>query len=350
MSKKHLFVPCLGLMLALTLALPNVLVGQSGATTRVATTVAQGQKSKVEGFVEERNADSFVLRLANGATMQVKLSGETEVTEKKSNIFRGAKKYDVTQIVRGLSVQVEGTGDHDGAVLAKKIKFTDTDFKTAQTVETRVNPVEGRVGTAESRLATSEENARKLSGQIDELGAVANAAQGGAKAAQTTADQAVAGVGVANQRIAATNERIGALDDYEAMKSITIQFKSGSATLTKEAEEALTELASQAKTQKGFVIEVAGFASSDGNELFNKQLSDRRARAVMEYLAVNHDIPLRRMITPLGYGETHPVADNKTRQGRQDNRRAEVKILVNKGIIPAASGDGSGGQPNNNNQ
>ena len=72
-----------------------------------------------------------------------------------------------------------------------------------------------------------------------------------------------------------------------------------------------------------------------------RSLSERRARVVMEYLAVNHDIPLRRMITPLGYGESHPVADNTTRQGRQDNRRAEVKILVNKGLLPAASGDSS---------
>ncbi len=339
MSRNRLRQSWLGMLVVLTLSLPILIAAQTADTARLAVTVAPNEKRKVDGFVEDRTADSFVLRLANGATMQVKLTGETEVVEKKKNFVRDAKKYDMAQVVRGLSVQVEGSGDHEGALLAKKIRFTNDDFKTAQTVETRVNPVEGRVGTAESRLAAGENNARKMSGQIDELGAVANAAQGGAKAAQVTADQAVAGVGAANQRISATNDRIGALDDYEAMKSITIQFKSGSSTLTKEAQEALDELAGQAKTQKGFVIEVAGFASSDGNEAFNKMLSERRARSVMEYLAVNHDIPLRRIITPLGYGETHPVADNTTRQGRQDNRRAEVKILVNKGIIPAASAD-----------
>jgi outer membrane protein OmpA-like peptidoglycan-associated protein len=242
-------------------------------------------------------------------------------------------------------MEVEGVGDQGGALIAKKIRFTDTEFKTAQTVETRVTPVEGRVGTAETRLASGEENAKKMSGQIDELSSVANAAQGGAKAAQTTADQAVAGVSAANERISATNDRIGSLDDYEPMKSVSVQFKVGSSTLTKEAQASLDELAEQAKTQKGFVIEVAGFASSDGNEAVNKHLSERRAHAVMDYLAVNHDIPLRRIITPLGYGETHPVADNKTRQGRQDNRRAEVKILVNKGIIPAASASKSGDSP-----
>jgi len=348
MLRNHLRQSWLGAVVALTLTLPILIAAQAADTTRSAASVAANEKRKVDGFVEERTADSFVLRLANGSSMQVKLTNETEIREKKSNFFRGAKKYDITQIVRGLGMEVEGVGDQGGALLAKKIRFTDNNLKVAQTVETRVTPVEGRVGTAETRLASGEENAKKMSGQIDELSSVANSAQGGAKAAQTTADQAVAGVGAANERISATNERIGALDDYEAMKSVSIQFKGGSATLTKEAQEALDELAGQAKTQKGFVIEVAGFASADGNEAFNKQLSERRAHAVMDYLAVNHDIPMRRMVTPLGYGETHPVSDNKTRQGREDNRRAEVKILVNKGIIPAASAPKSGDSPSAN--
>jgi outer membrane protein OmpA-like peptidoglycan-associated protein len=307
--------------------------------------VAPGEKRKVEGIVEERSADSFVLRLANGATMQVKLSGETEVVERKRNFLRDPKRYDMAGIVRGLDLQVEGSGDYSGALLARKIRFTNDDYRTAQSIETRVIPVEGRIGAAESRLSAGEENAKKLSGQLDELDAVANAARGGAKAAQETADQAVAGVGEANQRISATNERITSLDDFEAMKSLTIQFKAGSATLSAEAKESLDELAAQAKDQKGFVIEVAGFASSDGNEAFNKLLSERRARVVMEYLAVAHSIPMRRIITPLGYGESHPVGDNKTRQGREDNRRAEVKILVNKGILPPGSGAKTAGDP-----
>jgi len=339
MLRNHLRQSWLGALMALTLVVPIFVAAQTADTTRSTATVAANEKRKVDGFVEDRTADSFVLRLANGSSMQVKLTNETEIREKKSNFFRGAKKYELSSIVRGLGLEVEGIGDQSGALLAKKVRFTDNNLKVSQTVETRVTPVEGRVGTAESRLSTGEENAKKMSGQIDELSSVANAAQGGARAAQTTADQAVAGVSAANQKIATTNDRITSLDDYEAMKTISIQFKSGSSVLTKEAQASLDDLAGQAKTQKGFVIEVAGFASADGNEAFNKHLSERRAHVVMDYLAVNHDIPMRRMITPLGYGETHPVSDNKTRQGREDNRRAEVKILVNKGIIPAASAD-----------
>ena len=68
-----------------------------------------------------------------------------------------------------------------------------------------------------------------------------------------------------------------------------------------------------------------GFASSDGSESLNDRLSERRADAVMRYLA-QHEIPLRRIVLPFGYGEAMPVADNTTREGRKQNRRVEVTL------------------------
>src|SRR5204863_4952233 len=115
-------------------------------------------------------------------------------------------------------------------------------------------------------------------------------------------------------------------------KTITINFKVGSAVLSREAKAALDEIAEQAKSGKGHVIQVAGFASADGNETLNRRLSQRRAEAVMSYLIENHDISQRRIITPLGYGEARAVADNTTREGRKENRRVEVSILVSKGL------------------
>ncbi len=94
---------------------------------------------------------------------------------------------------------------------------------------------------------------------------------------------------------------------------------------------ALDELAEQAKTEKGYIIEVTGFASSEGSKNLNRILSQRRSEAVVRYLAENQMIPLRRMITPFGYGDVQPVADNTTSAGRQQNRRVEVKILLNRG-------------------
>ena len=287
--------------------------------------VEAGKKQKITGVIVKRDADNFILRDQNGAETTVNLTATTKVAEKKSNPFRGGKNYATTSLLRGLNVEVEGRGENSGALVADKIKFTQDSFIVANSIESRVTPVEGRVGEAEGRLTQAEQNAQRLSGQIDELVTVANAANGGAKVAQETADKAIAG-------IATTNERISALDDYEAGKASTVNFKVASAVLSPESKTMLDEIANQAKTQKGFVIQVTGFASSDGNENYNRMLSQKRADSVVRYLVETHNIPLRRIITPFGYGELNPVADNTSRDGRQQNRRVEVAILVSKGI------------------
>lgn len=299
---------------------------QQGAGMGQMTRVSSGTKQKVKGVIVRRDADSFVLKDAtSGKEYEVALTNSTKVEERKSNPFRGAKNYGVTSLLRGLSVEVEGRGDNNGALVAEKIKTRDDDLQVARTVESRVTPVEGRVGEAEGRITAAEANAQRLSGQIEELTAIANASRGGAKAAQETADAAIAGVN-------STNERISALDDYDTRKAATVNFKVNSYKLSDEAKTILDAIAQQAKTEKGFVIEVAGHASSDGKLDLNRRLSQERADAVVRYLAETHNIPLRRIITPFGYGIAQPVADNTTLEGRQQNRRVDVRILVSKGL------------------
>jgi outer membrane protein OmpA-like peptidoglycan-associated protein/uncharacterized protein YdeI (BOF family) len=287
--------------------------------------VESGRKTKVRGVIVRRDADSFLLRDMSGNEYQVTLTNNTEVEERKSNPFRRAKNYGVTSLLRGLNVEVEGRGDGSGALVAEDVKVKESDLMVARTVESRVTPVEGRVGEAEGRLTAAEANAQRLSGQISELEAISNAARGGAKAAQETADAAIAAVNT-------TNERISALDDYEARKSATVNFKVRSSKLSPEAMQMLDAIAQQAKTERGFVIEVAGHASADGAVALNRRLSQERADAVVRYLAETHNIPLRRIITPFGYGEAQPVSDNSTLEGRQQNRRVDVRILVSKGL------------------
>ena len=241
-------------------------------------------------------------------------------------------RYAASNITRGLNVDVVGRGDGTNLV-AEKIRFTDTDLRTARTLEANIVPVEGRVGTAEGRIGEVEQNATRMSGQLDELAAVSNAAAGGAVAAQEQADRAVNGVQVAN-------ERINSLDDYTPAQSININFKLRSATLTSESKTALDQVAEYAKNAKGFLIEVTGYAYESKNKAVNRQLSERRAESVVRYLVENHQIPLRRILTPFGYGAANPIADNTTREGRTENRRAEVRVLVNKGLT-GEPGDGT---------
>ncbi|MEO6726111.1 MAG: OmpA family protein [Blastocatellia bacterium] len=297
--------------------------------------IQSGMKKKISGTITKRDADNFVLRDMSGGDIQVMLTGNTKVEEKKGNPFRRGKNYGTTQLLRGLTVEVEGRGDAQGMLVADKIKLTDDALVMARTVETRVTPVEGRVATSENRITDVETNAQRISGQIDELAAVSNAARGGAKAAQDTADAAVAGIDATNRRL---DSVVAGLDDYKEKRIISVNFKAGSYKLLPEEIQKLDEVATQAKTEKAYMIEITGFASAEGKADLNRRLSQQRADSVVRYLAENHAVPLRRIITPFGYGTLNPVADNTTRDGRVQNRRVEVRVLVNNMIAaPPAS-------------
>jgi outer membrane protein OmpA-like peptidoglycan-associated protein len=324
---------------SLTLALLSLALGavtafgQGEAQMR---NVSAGQKLKIKGIVVSRQDNNLVVRDAVGVDTKVALAGTTSV-KSKGGFLRGGKAYTSNDIVRGLNLEVEGTGDSAGALVANKVRFDGDDLRTAKSIDSRVAP-------AEERLTQAEQNAQRLSGQIDELVAVSNAARGGAKAAQDTADAAVAGVN-------ATNSRITSLDDYAVQSEATVNFRVGSALLSPEAKTSLDGLAQSALATRGYVVEVTGFASADGDSKKNKALSQRRADAVIAYLVETHGIPLRRIITPYGFGELQAVADNTTREGRAQNRRVEVKVLISKGlnqnveVKPAAP---AGDNPTNN--
>jgi outer membrane protein OmpA-like peptidoglycan-associated protein len=117
---------------------------------------------------------------------------------------------------------------------------------------------------------------------------------------------------------------------------LAVNFKVGSAVLSADSKTKLDEIAAKALNAKGYVLEVSGFADTTGSVERNRALSQRRADSVIRYLVENHSIPLRRIVTPYGFGESHPVADNTSRTGRAQNRRVEVKLLVNKGLIQQA--------------
>jgi outer membrane protein OmpA-like peptidoglycan-associated protein len=313
-----------------------------------ANQVPVGQKMNVEGVVLSQHSTGVLMRSLGGATYNVVISDGIEVKEKKSNFLRGARKYSRKDLVTGLRVEVKGIGDSSGAIAAKEVRLRDDDFVVAQTMDTRVVPVENRLRETQARLGDTEANAQRLSGQVQELSAVSNAARGGAKAAQDTADGAVLAANhaktladEARAGVKTTNERITSLDDYEIRGTATVLFKAGSAVLSEEYKSELQKLAENIKTEKGYVIEIAGFASSDGDEELNRRLSRKRADAVIQFLAENYAIPLRRFVVPMGYGETQPVGDNTTRDGRKENRRVEVRVLVSKAMLPSESSSSS---------
>lgn len=304
----------------LSIAVLALIIGASSVLAQDAQirSLTSGQKYKIKGAVVSKDDDqTFVIRDSTGVDTKVVLSPEASI-KTKGGFFGGGDRIASNQIVRGLYMTVEGRGDTTGSLAATKVRFDEDDFKVAQSIDTRVGP-------AEERLTVAEQNQQRISGQIDELMAISNAARGGAKAAQETADAAVAGVN-------ATNQRISALDDYVVQSTSTVNFRVGSAVLSPEAKASLDEVATSAATLKGYFIEVTGFASADGGTKMNKNLSERRARAVIDYLIETHNVPLRRIGQSYGFGEMQAVADNATREGREQNRRVEVKLMVSRGV------------------
>ena len=297
---------------------------QAGTNSGSARNIATGQKMKVKGVVTRRDSDTFVIQDASGVNTTVRLTNQTSV-KTNGGFLRSGTNYAQTSILRGLNLEVEGHGGNSGELIADKARFNEADMRVARAVDSRATPLEDRANSSETKIAQVEANAQRLSGQLDELAAVANTASGGARAAQETADAAVAGVSY-------TNDRISALDDYAPQTTTAVNFKVNSAILSDDAKAKLDALASKATNAKGWVIEVAGFTDTTGGELKNRLLSQRRADAVIRYLVESHSIPLRRIITPYGYGKSNPVADNSTREGREQNRRVEIKLLVNKGL------------------
>jgi len=289
--------------------------------------VAAGEKLKIQGIVIRRNTDSFRVRDNKMVDTDVLLTPLAQVRTHKIGLFRGGKTYPVSNILRGLRLQVEGVGNADGQLVASLVKFNDQDLRTAQALQAAVDPVEQLAESNQQRITVNEKNDEKMAGQIEENTVLASTAQASATRARVTADSALKSATIANNRISG-------LGVYDTVKVITVYFESGSSDLLQEARATMDGEAKWAEIQNtnGWVVEVVGFADSTGTNDFNKSLSERRTNAVIGYLISKHNLPLERLIRPFGYGSDKPVADNATPDGRAKNRRVEIRLLVNKGI------------------
>ena len=294
------------------------------------------------GVVVERSLERFTLRDERGSEITVVVTDQTVIEEKKSNFLRKAIDYSPEHLLLGLKVHVEGHGDISGDLVAHEIKFTQDDLTLAQIISSSLSPVEGRVQEAhvrveraEARQGRLEENTQVLAGHIRELNEAFGIARGEAGEAQESAEQAQRTADRALSLVDLTNKRVTGIDEYRETKLLVIQFDFNSANLSANARAKLDGFANQTKDMKGFLIEVRGFASSDGDDVYNIRLSQRRAELVVRYLVDKHQIPLRRLITPHGYGALNPTADDSDPQGRKQNRRVEVRVLVNQGLESA---------------
>lgn len=255
---------------------------------------------------------------------------------------------------------------------AMVLTMVGTGCATKKYVAKTMAPVEARVATAESKNADQDKTLTAQSQEIDQLqtsisrtnervadadgkataaGAAATRAAEAAGGAQRTADGAVTAAAGAltaantgrDQAIARANEvekNLSAkVDATVALKSAgteTVLFAVNQASLSKDAKAALDAFAQHTSGKDRYVIEVQGFTDKTGSAEANTALSQRRAEAVARYLINEHDVPVH-MVTLMGSGYTDPVADDKTRDGRKQNRRVEVRMFAPEVVSLTAS-------------
>jgi peptidoglycan-associated lipoprotein len=202
-------------------------------------------------------------------------------------------------------------------------------------VRTNVKGVNDKADSIGKSVEETQERTRKNEGAIGDIDKKTQAAQSSADAARQAASDADAEAKAARARANEVGTKADAFDaEYKRLVYTVVlsddeaQFKPGKAVLPDEAKAKLDELVAKLKADpNGAYFEVEGHTDALGSKAMNEKIGLDRAEAVKRYLFEQHQIPLHR-INVISYGMDKPVASNKTREGRAQNRRVVIRVLV----------------------
>jgi outer membrane protein OmpA-like peptidoglycan-associated protein len=181
--------------------------------------------------------------------------------------------------------------------------------------------------TAKNTNAIKDVDARAQAG-IQQVQAKAAEVDQKAQAAGQTASQAQTLADTAVRRVDVLQNTVANLDNYRVVSEAAVHFGFDKDNLTAEAKQTLDQLATEVPNTKGYIITVEGATDSTGPSDYNYGLSERRADAVIQYLASAHSIPAHKIYL-IGLGKDKPVESNNTREGRAKNRRVDVRLMTN---------------------
>jgi OmpA-OmpF porin, OOP family len=278
--------------------------------------VTQGQN--VKGVINGRSGATMTLQTVDTPKLVVLLTPTTQVGEVQGLLKSRTKQMAMTSLIPGLPVEVQGTTNDQGQLVADSVKFKGNDLKAAMDAQAGLQPT---VAAQQADQQKIQENEQALAAQ--------QAALAAQQAQLNAADQKIAANKAA---IAAANKRFGELGDYNIMGEVIVLFGNGKTTVEPQYKPQLSKLAEQALTITGYVIQVKGYASAVGSASLNQRLSVERANAVTQYLEQDANVPLTNMLAPGAMGTADQVAPDKTSEGQAENRRVVVMILQNKGI------------------
>ena len=209
------------------------------------------------------------------------------------------------------------------AVHPLEIHLNKVDKDTQQNAQ----DVQNLDAKTERGISNAQNTADKASQAAESADQHAQTADQHAQSAQTVAEQGVTEAKTAKE--IAEN-----VDNYQPNQKVDVLFPFNSATLSKEGKDELDQFAKAIQAQKHYAIQVQGYTDKTGAESYNLELSRRRADAVVRYLTLNYSVPLVRVYM-LGYGEASPAAPNNTREGRKENRRVQLTLMVPPTVMAA---------------
>ena len=240
------------------------------------STMAKGPD--VKGVIIARTGDKLKVKTEDGSSTVIAITDVTKV-KTSSGLFGGRSKLGSDALLNGLPVTVK-TLQWEGGLVASQVSFRKGDFKTASMI----------------RNGTEQQFAE-----------------------QTAATEALRG-------------RMADIDKYNVKGVTNVYFDTGKWQLSSQAKSELCSTAAQAEATDNALMLVVGYTDSVGSEEYNQTLSEKRANSVINFLQQQCRWKPYRMLTPTGMAESDPAADNTTEEGKAQNRRVAVNILVSKSV------------------
>lgn len=252
---------------------PNIVV--TGDALPDTTAMTPGPE--IKGVITARRGEKLQVTDAGGTSTIVFVNEATRI--RTGGLFGGGRKIDAAALLNGLPVTVK-TMQAGSVLLANQVKVSGGDLKTANMI---------RNGTA----------------------------QGFAE--QTAATAALRG-------------RVGDIDNYNIKRTTNVYFETGKAVLSPQAQAELCSTATEADGVSNALLLVVGYTDSVGDQDYNQQLSEKRAARVINHLQQACRWKPYRVMTPTGMAEADPAAPNDTPEGKAQNRRVAVNVLVSKAV------------------
>jgi OmpA-OmpF porin, OOP family len=282
----------------------------------------------VNGIIKTRTGETLVVATDSGTDTTVVLTETTRTVDKKGLFGLEKQQLGATVLIPGLKVSVKGTPDDQGRIVAKEIVTDGDDLEASQMIQAGLTPTADQVAKNVDTLAAHNS---KLGSHDEKL----DAHQQNISANQQNIASNRGNIEQNMSAIAEQTKRFNSLTDFDVKGETTVNFAVGSSKVSKADTAKLNQLAQTAKGLTGYIVEVTGFTDATGDAAMNTKLSEARAKQVVTLLQQQGGIPIRHIVAPGAMGEYGAKASNEKKAGRAENRRVEVRVLVNKGLAGA---------------